>query len=298
MSNENNNGFIDQLGRGISGLFKFLVRLIFVIVLAVAIGTGLYYAIAYGLPAIDRAYLQPVRDNTAAIAELQSQAEQNATHSADQLTALQDRITALEVQNDTNLNTIDSLQTQLDSMGALAEEQAALITQVAELEDALATLDKAFQGAETELGTAMTELQEMTAGNRDAIDGILAAMAADDFPIDQAYADLQLVKAMALLTRAQVFIFQDNFGLATTDIEEARNLLIAVGSDPALEGLELEPVLNRLSLALAGLPQTPELASADLAAAWELLVDGISVEVVETAEPVETEQTESEQSPF
>ena len=298
MSNENNNGFIDQLGRGISGLFKFLVRLIFVIVLAVAIGTGLYYAIAYGLPAIDRAYLQPVRDNTAAIAELQSQAEQNATHSADQLTALQDRITALEVQNDTNLNTIDSLQTQLDSMGALAEEQAALITQVAELEDALATLDKAFQGAETELGTSMTELQEMTAGNRDAIDGILAAMAADDFPIDQAYADLQLVKAMALLTRAQVFIFQDNFGLATTDIEEARNLLIAVGSDPALEGLELEPVLNRLSLALAGLPQTPELASADLAAAWELLVDGISVEAVETAEPVETEQTESEQSPF
>lgn len=301
MSNENNNGFIDQLGRGLSGLFKFLVRLTFVLVLAVAIGAGLYYAIAYGIPALDRAYLQPVRDNTAAITELQSQADQNATRSADQITALQDRITALEVQNDTNLNTIDALQTQLDAMSTLADEQAALLTQVGEIEDDLAALDTAFQSAETERGTAMTDLQELAAGNRDSIDDILSAMAADDFPMDQAYADLQLVKAMALLTRAQVFIFQDNFGLANTDIENARTLLIAVGSDPALEGLELEPVLNRLSLAMAGLPQTPDQASADLAAAWDLLVDGISVDSVdpaETSEPVEVEDTESEPSPL
>lgn len=294
MSNESKNGFIDQMGRGLGGLFKFIVRLLFVLVLAVGLGVGIYYAIAYGIPALDRAYLQPVRDNTAAIADLQDQADLIASQNGDQISALQERITQLEVQNDTNLDTIDALQTQLDSLGSVAADQAALAEQVAALDEALQALDDTLAGAQAETGETLTGLQETIAANSDAIAGITAEMAANDFPLDQAYADLQLVKAMALLTRAQVFIFQANYGLAAADVESARALLSAVDRDPALAGLDLTPVLNRLSLALGGLPQSPDLASADLAVAWDLLVEGITVEDIS---PEQTPPDEGGASP-
>ena len=300
MSNENNNGFIDQLGRGLGGLFKFVVRLLFVLVLAVGLGAGIYYAIAYGIPALDRAYLQPVRDNTAAIADLQDQADLLASQNAGQIAALQERITLLEVQNDTNLDTIDALQTQLDALAPLSAEQAALTEQVAALEEALASLDETMTAAQADHAGALTDLQEIVSANSESIAGITAELAANDFPLDQAYADLQLVKAMALLTRAQVFIFQANYGLATADVEAARTLLSIVDGDPALAGLDLAPVLNRLNLALGGLPLSPDLASADLSIAWDLLVEGISIgdAAPEDAAIDEAPAEDSSQSPF
>ncbi len=296
MSNENQNSFIDQLGRGLGGLFKFIIRLAFVLVLAVAVGAGLYYGIAYGIPALDRAYLEPVRNNTAAIADLEAQAKLDATQYSGQLAVLQERITALEVQNDTNLNTIDSLQTQLEQLVPLAAEQEALAEQVNALDTALQALDEALAQAQNENSATFAELQETLTGNQESLDAITAELAANDFPLDQAYADLQVVKAMALLTRAQVFTFQANYGLAAADIEAARTLLIDLDGDPALEGLDLSPILNRLSLALGSLPDSPDLASADLSVAWELLVEGISIEPVPPAEGEDSGET-TEQAP-
>ncbi len=296
MSNENQNSFIDQLGRGLGGLFKFIIRLAFVLVLAVAVGAGLYYGIAYGIPALDRAYLEPVRNNTAAIADLEAQAKLDAAQYSGQLAVLQERITALEVQNDTNLNTIDSLQTQLEQLVPLAAEQEALAEQVNALDTALQALDQALAQAQNENSATFAELQETLTGNQESLDAITAELAANDFPLDQAYADLQVVKAMALLTRAQVFTFQANYGLAAADIEAARTLLIDLDGDPALEGLDLSPILNRLSLALGSLPDSPDLASADLSVAWELLVEGISIEPVPPAEGEDSGET-TEQAP-
>lgn len=288
MSDQQNSGFIDQLGRGLGGLFKFIIRLLFVLVLAVALGAGLYYGIAYGLPALDRAYLQPVRDNTAAIADLEAETAQLATAQASQMAGLQERVTALEVQNDTNLDTLDAVQSRLDALEPLAAEQTELLERLDALETALTDLDAALTAAQTTSSSGLADLQESVAANQQALTAITAELESSDFPLDQAYADLQLVKAMALLTRAQLFLFQSNLGLAAQDITRARDLLVAVNQDPALDSLDLGPVLTRLSLALSSLPLNPDLAASDLAVAWDLLVAGVDVTDVPTPEPEAT----------
>lgn len=288
MNSDQNNGFIDQLGRGLGGLFRFIIRLLFVLVLAVALGAGLYFGIAYGLPALDRAYLQPVRDNTRAVADLEARADQQAEQQATQMAGLQERVTALEVQNDTNLDNLAAIQAQLDELAPLATEQAALVEQLDQLDRALTELDSTLTTGQTSIETEVSSLQDALSENQQAITDIQAELDSNDFPFDQAYADLQIVKAMALLTRAQVFLFQNNLGLATQDVTQARDLLIALDQDPALDGMDLAPVLNRLSLALSSLPLNPNLAASDLEVAWDLLVAGVEVAAPATPAPEAT----------
>jgi hypothetical protein len=95
---------------------------------------------------------------------------------------------------------------------------------------------------------------------------------------------IQILKAMELLSRARLFMYQSNFGLARQDIQIARDLLAEVQKDaPKDSAGDLEAVVRRLDLVLLNLPSFPVAASDDLDIAWQILMTGMP--------PVNTEAT-------
>jgi hypothetical protein len=80
---------------------------------------------------------------------------------------------------------------------------------------------------------------------------------------------------MELLSRARLFMYQSNFGLAEQDVQIARDVLVTVQRDaPDSLAEDLETVLLHLELALSNLPNFPVAASDDLDIAWQILLTG------------------------
>ncbi len=87
---------------------------------------------------------------------------------------------------------------------------------------------------------------------------------------------INVLKAMELLSRARLFMYQSNFGLARQDIQMARDLLAEIQPDaPKDFAADLEAVIRRLDLVLSDLPNFPVAASDDLTIAWQILLSGI-----------------------
>lgn len=254
MSAENETGFMGKLGRGLGGFLKFLIRLIFVLALAIALGAGIFYGVSSGIPAVNRVYVQPVRENSARLANLEARATQDAVGYAEQLSGMDARVTTLEVQNDTNESILDNFETELAGLGVLMDGQTALSERLDALDAALVALEADMTADSTAQDSALAGVQAQVNDNQDRLDTVDEFLASQDVPLDQAYADLQLIKVMTLLTRSQVHIFQNNIGLAQQDVETARTLLLALANQPAFAEDDLGSVLLRLDLALANLP--------------------------------------------
>jgi hypothetical protein len=87
---------------------------------------------------------------------------------------------------------------------------------------------------------------------------------------------IDLLKSMELLSRARLFLYESNFGLARQDVQIARSLLAARQPDAPEElAAELDEVILRLDMTLSKLPNFPVAASDDLDIAWLILVSGL-----------------------
>jgi hypothetical protein len=98
---------------------------------------------------------------------------------------------------------------------------------------------------------------------------------------------IKIVKSMELLSRARLFLYQSNFGMAKQDIQIARDLLDTIDSDGTeTTSVGVVEVVQRLDMCLSRLPEFPVVASDDLDIAWQLLLQGTpqpgSMKVTET----------------
>jgi len=155
--------------------------------------------------------------------------------------------------------------------------------ELADLQSRLETMETGQgQNAEslTELDQRVGELEtEITARTQSlaALEGIQSELQAQN---EAASAELQrqinLLKAMELLSRARLFMYESNFGLARQDVQIARDVLATVQLD-APESLadDLDEVVRRLDLTLFNLPDFPVAASDDLDIAWQILLSGL-----------------------
>jgi len=100
---------------------------------------------------------------------------------------------------------------------------------------------------------------------------------------------IKLLRAMELLSRARLFLYQSNFGLAEQDIQAAREILAAVQpSAPLPLGSELSEIVERLDMCLSRLPDFPVPASDDLDIAWQILLQVTPRPAVPTETPTPT----------
>jgi len=277
-------------------LAKFTLRLLFVVIIGVLLGGGIYWAASYGVAMVNRQVFQPIREHTLWLADLESrhtrdygrlneqiQTLQEQTQTLQEQIAAQERqgdatreaLDALQVRLATSETQLDEIQTALDTaqenLSALETRQDAFEPDVAELETTLAKLETAIDTLETALDT-LTETVAQTAGDVETLSVILK----DESPLADVRTEVQLLKAMELLTRARLLLAQDNPGMATTEVQEARDVLLALSATiPVYQQDALTAIVQRLDLGLANLPNAPRLANDDFEIAWQLLRRGL-----------------------
>lgn len=170
------------------------------------------------------------------------------------------------------------------------EQLAELQTRQGQSEQAIADLQarlNAMETAQTESTRSLAELDGRVSAMEEQIamhTQMLAALEemeaalqvrADDSDTELAR-QIKLLKSMELLSRARMFLYQSNFGMARQDIQAARALLIEVQADsPASLIDDLAEVIHRLDLTLSNLPNFPVAARDDLDIAWQVLLAGL-----------------------
>lgn len=278
--------FGDRFALAFIKFVRALVRILLILLLAVLLGAGIYY----GVPAVYRRYVQPVESNLASLNDAQSRQEQANKQINQRLDELEQRLEGLELQNDSHKQALDEVQARIDEMGSVQQAgQGAQGTAVARQEDVDATL--AAMGANLEQVQAEIAAIDQAMGRTSLqVQELVDSAEAGESPLQELRNELQLVKAMELLTRSRVYLVEDNLGLAQQDVSTARLLLAKMGGDvPSYQVKPLAAIIARMDAALSNLPSRPILAAEDLEVAWQLLRDGLPVEA--TPEPTPTTGT-------
>lgn len=212
--------------------FRRLIRLTVLVVVAAGLSLVAYLA----WPSINERYIQPVE-----------------TTAAD-LTTVQDRL------NDSDAR-LDGLDT---TTGALDAQIGQLGTRLDAVETA--------QGDAAERLDGIDGLIETQTGRLDDLDELAATLGDDLATTNTAAArQLDITRAAELMSRARLFLYQANYGLAIADLASARNTLEGIEDDPTTQTL-ITAVIARLDRSIANLPQFPVIASGDLDIAWQTLL--------------------------
>lgn len=238
----------------LQAFLRGLGRLLVIVLLVGLIAAAFYYA----LPLVYRELVLPVRETSARLDALSEQITNDRTTMNIQLKAVQARLNQLEITNAaSNAKTADiqsgleslrkdlgELQTSLERLDQLEKDLKAMDTRQAQSAGLLATLEEGFRAPGGKLDSLRREVETL--------------------------------KAMNLLTRAEVNLAQNNFGLAKNDVMAARDVLLAMhGSLPEDEKANVTAWIARLDLALANLPAFPLIAANDLEAAYQMLALGV-----------------------
>jgi hypothetical protein len=173
-------------------------------------------------------------------------------------------------QNTTQLTQLQTRQGQSEQkITALETRLNAVATEQAQHAQALTNLDGRLVEIETEIVAhtqSLAALEQMQS----------TLQAANDATNAEVLRQISLMKSMELLSRARLFLYQSNFGLAKQDVQTARDLLATVQPDASkLPADELAAIIQRLDLTLTNLPNFPVAASDDLDIAWQILLGGL-----------------------
>lgn len=300
-----------RLWAALGAFGRFLLRLVFLIVLAAGLGAAVYFGAVYGSSALYRHYVRPVRDNTSRLNTLETMRGLDYEQLSGRLDGLLDRMVTLEARGDTHEETFANLQTQLDSaesamrtlqavqaaaesaMGSIQSAQATAESDIESIQSAQATAEAAIEilrvaqattvAQQSEMQTALGELtaslsalDESTARNRDDIQALGAGQTSEKAALATLQRELQLIKVVELLARSRLFLAQGSPGLAQQDVQSGRSLLVVLqGTAPSYQAGPLAEMIARLDAILENLPGTPVSAAADLEVAWQLLLNGL-----------------------
>jgi septal ring factor EnvC (AmiA/AmiB activator) len=121
----------------------------------------------------------------------------------------------------------------------------------------------------TDLDQRLSEIENEIAARTESLEALEQMLADLEGQNESNAAELErqinLLKAMELLSRARLSMYQSNFGLARQDVQIARDLLAEVQPVSSQdEAKELDAVILRLDMTLSNLPDFPVAASDDL----------------------------------
>jgi chromosome segregation ATPase len=186
---------------------RFLLRLLFVLVVGALVGVGLYY----GVPWVYRSLVVPVQENTVRLAALEQSLAQEQTRLQSENLAQQERIAALEAE-------LTALREQSAVYAQEIEEGGTQIQQLdgrmTQAEEDLTAQQDTLKAARAELAGAIADLNErtgQTAGQATELEGRLALL--------QTAQDL--LKVHLLLLEGNPRSARDTLALAATHLGQA-----------------------------------------------------------------------------
>lgn len=257
-------------------LLRFLARLLLVVLLAAFLGAALYFSV----PALYRQFIQPVQEHTQQIRALQASQERVEGRLNDCIATLEARLEAVEGESQANQATIAGLSTLQVQQATSDAQLSALQTSVADQQFRSATLEadllavkKASDRSLAGYKQSLDDLEQRITGLQNTQSQFISASAM--------HLELQKLRLMQILLRADVYLAQNNYGLAAQDIQTAIDLLGELST--GLSGNEAEAALEvtgYLESALADLPDYPVIASDLLSTAWQVLLANFRIPAV------------------
>ena len=218
-----------SFARAVRGFFRFLVRLIFVLVVGALIGLGLFY----GVPWAYRRFMWPVQENSARIAILEDQVAKNSESIFDNHRALQERIVAVEIEI-TELR--ERVAAQSEDQEALQEERQQLAERITALEDELQAQEQAQQQAveqvRSDFAATASDLEEEIAGVQERLEEAQRELeqrvetSEEDLndlegQLDEAAARLSLLQTAQDLLKVRLLLVEENPGAARDTLDLA-----------------------------------------------------------------------------
>lgn len=201
-------------------------------------------AIYLGIPELNDRVLNPLSDNTARLSAVTEEVAASGATIAELDTAiagLDARVAELAAAEAVVPDRLLSLETGL----------ADVVETQAQFDDRMGSIESAIDGHTRQIDT-LDELQAT----------LSADVAAGSIELAT---QVTTLRTMELLSRARLFLYQANYGLAEQDVAAARAL---IATDTALG----EEVAFRLDRVIDGLPERPVTAADDLDIAWQLLL--------------------------
>lgn len=293
MSTENETSTQPSFGRRLYLAFKrmfiFLFRVLLTLLILGAVGAAIYL----GAPVlIDEYLLKDVKIQSEQIQEINKELDANTEFLNQRLTDLQSRLEILEIQSDTDKGTIEDLKTQLavaegtiqdqtasiDNLGTIQTSLDEYSAMVSDLEEQISVYEGYFEDVQTDIENLGLSTEE----NQRELEELAALMEGQD-EIGTLRQELELLKVMELVTRVRVSIGQENIGLAKDDLQTAQDLLVSLTSElPAFQAQYLSDIAQRLALAAENLDRATNLVDEDLEVAWQLLLQKLPQEQLET----------------
>jgi hypothetical protein len=229
-----------------------ILRIVLVLITGSIIGGVIYFSAVGWIPYFEQRIFRPIDSHQQEIQRLQ------ATQGS------------LETQ-------VAGLSTAMDTMRSeeLQPTQQALTTNLSGLENALDSLETRVDENTYYSATLNPSLLSTAAARQQSLDRNLSALATAQMEDIRKGQEIDLLKVLVLLNRANQFLMDDNFGLAEDTLTTTQEYLLEIGSSPAGLDQQLSELLGLINGASADLPYRPEIAADKLELAWQLTLSGL-----------------------
>ena len=221
-----------------------LLRLILVFTAGCLVGAVIYFAASGWVPYLDQRVFQPIDTNQAIVQELQ------ATQKALEIEIASLQATVDENQSETRSDieiTLDQLSEDVIHMQLEVDNNTYYSGTLA---PAMIATVSARQDSNLRNLSALATAQMRDSGNRQ---------------------ELELLRALELLTWAHQYILHDNYGLAENELESAREILsFMITRVPPNQRVVVLEMLNLVDQCIADLPSRPAVAAEKLQIAWHM----------------------------
>ncbi|MDH3308174.1 MAG: hypothetical protein OEO77_11730 [Acidimicrobiia bacterium] len=255
-STEESPGRMRRFGRTVWRVIRMLL------ILAIVAGIGV--AIYFGWPIVNERYIQPIASNSAGLQTAAGRMDGAEAQIAD----LEERVAALSAAD-----------------AGVPERLTAIDEAIAELTANQSSTDSRLDSVDRQIAGHTERLDSLDTIQADLAAGIEGASA-------EASRQVEVLRSMELLSRARLFLYQANYGLARADVQVARTVLADVQATyPDWQPDVMTEVLFRVDKASTALPLFPVAASDDIDIAWQVLLTQVAPAPVAPSEPA-TDATE------
>jgi hypothetical protein len=232
---------------------RVLWRLLLLLLTGILVGGVIYLGfVQFYLNAV-----QVSQDSAARISVAETLSVQEQEQASGRMETFSQRLSSIEKQQGLLLESVSELQGKNQTLEQAAQEQSAILARLSGLEQRVVTLTTDLESNSSQDKV----LQQYTMGENSPT----AAMARD----------LQVLRAMELVSRARINLIQNNAGLARNDVQSAYDILSTMeGTTPAAQKPVVDVWLQRLKLVLGNLPGYPVMAADDLEIVWRMFADG------------------------
>ncbi|MGB6423544.1 MAG: hypothetical protein WBF05_17055 [Anaerolineales bacterium] len=247
-----------------------------------------------GLAVLYIQYVQPLQES---VEELDARMQQNEDQISRRMDNIADRLAVIEDQSDSFKEALADLEVQLEAIEAsqeilaagqseIAEDIQALDTEVSDMETRLGALESDLQAYISIKETLQAKLETLQVDVEAASSFITGFNQNAETLSDQITSygerwqalenEIQLLKAMELLTRSRILLVQGNTDLALADIQDARDLLADLsGKVSDFQETALLEITSRLDTVLERINTAPTSVVNLLESAWKMLFEGL-----------------------